>query len=238
MIRSEEGVPPVEMSAVWHLDIKVASCIEMALLLSTMNHTRDLAAALRVFRRSGGALRTTQALALGVHPAALYALRDNGQLIELARGLYRLADAMEARNPDLAIVGARAPDAAVCLISALAFHGITTQIPAAVHLAVPRGAYYRLKLDPLPVQVYRFDPKTFDAGLETHDMGGVRVKVYGAARTVADCFKFRNKIGLDVALEALRLAREQKKVPTRELLQFARLLRVERVLQPYLEALG
>jgi predicted transcriptional regulator of viral defense system len=226
------------MNGIPRADRKVASYREMALLLSIMSPTRDIAAALRVFRRHGGALRTKQALALGVHPATLYELRDNGQLTELTRGFYRLAETMEFQNPDLAIVGARAPDAAVCLISALAFHGITTQIPAVVHLAVPRGSYYRLKLDPLPVQVYRYDPKTFSAGLEPHDIGGFPVKVYSAVRTVADCFKFRNKIGLDVAIEALRLARERKKLSARDLLQYARLLRVEKTLQPYLQALA
>ena len=199
---------------------------------------RDTTAALRAFRRHGGTLRTKKALALGVHPATLYALRDNGQLIALTRGLFRLAETGEPQYPDLALVAARAPSAAVCLISALAFHDITTQVPAVVHLAVPRGRYHQLKLKPLPVRVYRFDPKTFTAGLETHDLGGSRVQIYNPARTVADCFKFRNKIGLDVALEALRLARERKKVSNRELLHYGRLLRVERTLQPYLQVLA
>ena len=203
-----------------------------------MSHSRDFSAALGVFRRHGGTLRTTQALDLGVHPAALYALHDAGELVRLARGLYRLAGAAEFDDPDLAVVGARAPDAAICLTSALAFHRITTQIPAAVHLAVPRGSYSRLKLDPLPVRVYRFDPKTFESGLEVHDVGGLKVNVYSAARTVADCFKFRNKVGLDVALEALRFARERKKLSIRDLMDFARQLRVQRILQPYIEALA
>lgn len=220
------------------LDKKIAICRQLALFLSTMNQTRDIPAALRVFRRHGGALRTSQALALGIHPATLYKLRDSGQVTELARGLYRLADAGEFENPELAVVGARAPGAAVCLISALSFHGITTQIPAVVHLAVPRGSYYKLKLDPLPVQVYRYDPTTFNAGLELHDVGGVRVKVYSAARTVVDVFKFRNKLGLDVALEALRLGRERKKLSNRELMHFARLLRMDRPMRPYVQALA
>jgi predicted transcriptional regulator of viral defense system len=203
-----------------------------------MSQTRDNSAALRAFRRHGGALRTKEALALGIHPATLYQLRDSGKLMELARGLFRLAEARESQNPDLAVVAARAPDAAVCLISALAFHNITTQIPAAVHLAVPRGSYHRFKLDPLPVTIYRFDAKSFEAGLDTHDLGGSKIRIYDPARTVADCFKFRNKIGLDVALEALRLVRERKKASNRELLQFARLLRVEGVMQPYLQALA
>lgn len=200
--------------------------------------SRDITAALQAFRRHKGALRTKDALALGIHPATLYKLRDSGELTELARGLYRLADAKEFRYPDLAVVAVRAPGAAVCLISALAFHNITTQIPAVVHLAVPRGKYHRLNLAPLPVRVYRFDPKTFEAGLETHELDGARIKVYNPARSVVDSFKFRNKVGLDVALEALRLARARKRVSNRELLHYARLLRVERPIRPYLEALA
>ena len=203
-----------------------------------MSQTRNTTAALRTFRRHGGALRTKEALALGIHPATLYDLRDSGRLTELARGLFRLTDAKESESPDLAVVAARAPDAVLCLISALAFHNITTQIPAVIHLAVPRGSYHQLKLSPLPVQVYRFDPKTFTAGIETHDISGSPLKVYSVSRTVADCFKFRNKIGLDVALEALRLARERKKATNRELLHFARALRVEGAMQPYLQALA
>lgn len=210
----------------------------MVLVLSTMNQTRDIPAAIRVFRRHGGTLRTKQALALGIHPATLYKLRDSGQVTELARGFYRLADSEEFEDPDLAVAAARAPDAVVCLISALSYHGITTQVPAVVHLAVPRGNYHALKLDPLPVQVYRFDPKTFSSGIEEHDVGGVKIKIYSAARTVADVFKFRNKLGLDVAVEALRLARERKRIQNRELTHFARLLRVEVPMRPYLQALS
>jgi predicted transcriptional regulator of viral defense system len=198
--------------------------------------TRDLNTALRIFREKGGTLRTRDLIALGVHTDALYALRDSGRVTELGRGLYRLAEISEAEHPDLVEVAARAPNAAVCLISALSYHGITTQIPSSVHLAVPRGSYHRIKLS-IPVTVYRFDPKTFKDGLETHRVGGMPLKVYGIARTVVDCFKFRNKIGLDVALEALRLARQRKRVQNRDLLRYARLLRVEKPMSPYLQAI-
>jgi predicted transcriptional regulator of viral defense system len=198
--------------------------------------TRDLDIALRIFREKGGTLRTRDLIALGVHTDALYALRDSGRVIELGRGLYRLAEIGEAEHPDLAVVAARAPNAAVCLISALSYHGITTQVPSSVHLAVPRGSYHRIKLS-IPVTVYRFDPKTFKDGLETHRIGGMPLKVYGVARTVVDCFKFRNKIGLDVALEALRLARQRKRIQNRDLLRYARLLRVEKPMSPYLQAI-
>lgn len=200
--------------------------------------SRDPELALSTFRQHGGVLRTKQALALGIHPAALYQLRNDGRLAELARGLYRVADEPEASHPDLAVVAARAPNTVVCLISALAFHDLTTQVPAVVHLAVPRGNYHRVNLTPLPVQVYQFDANTFAAGREIHELSGTRIKVYGAARSVVDVFKFRHKIGLDVALEALRLARSRNRVAIKELLHFARLLRVERPMRPYLEALA
>jgi predicted transcriptional regulator of viral defense system len=210
----------------------------MVLLLSRVIYSRDISGALRQFRRHGGTLRTRQALDLGIHPATLYTLRDSGRLVQVARGLYRLADAPEPSNPDLAVVAARAPGAAVCLVSALAFHKIRTQIPPAVYLAVPRGSYFKITLDPLPVRIFRFDAKSFDLGLETHDLGAGRVRVYSPARAVVDCFKFRNKLGLDIAIEALRLAREQKKASVKEIVHFARALRVERVLQPYLLSIG
>lgn len=198
--------------------------------------TRDIDFALRIFREKGGTLRTRDLIELGVHTDALYALRDSGRVIELGRGLYRLGSVSEAEHPDLVEVAARAPNAAVCLISALSYHGITTQIPSSVHLAVPRGSYHRIKLS-IPVTTYRFDSKTFKDGLETHRIGGMPLKVYGVARTVVDCFKFRNKIGLDVALEALRLARQRKGVQNRDLLRYARLLRVEKPMSPYLQAI-
>jgi len=198
--------------------------------------TRDLDTALQAFRHGGGTLRTRDLIALGVHTDALYALRERGQIIELGRGLYRLTEMNEAEHPDLAVVAARAPNAVVCLISALSYHDITTQIPSSVHLAVPRGSYHGIKLS-VPVTVYRFDPKTFQEGIEMHRVGGMPLKIYSVARTVVDCFKFRNKVGLDVALEALQLARQRKRVQNRQLLRYARMLRVDKPMSPYLQAI-
>jgi predicted transcriptional regulator of viral defense system len=207
----------------------------MVLMLSNMTQTRDLQSVLETFRQYGGVLRTGQALIRGIHPAALYSLVESGQLTRLARGLYRLADAQEFSNPDLAIVAARAPDAVVCLISALSFHGITSQVPRAVYLAVSRGRYAGLRLRTPPVKIYRFDAATFDQGVETHWIDGVTIRIYGVARTLVDCFKYRNKLGLDIAIEALRFARERKRISNREILHFARLLRQVQVIGPYLE---
>jgi predicted transcriptional regulator of viral defense system len=199
-----------------------------------MTQTRDLHSVLETFRQHGGVLRTGQALIRGIHPAALYSLVESGQLTRLARGLYRLTDAQEFSNPDLAVVASKAPDAVVCLISALSFHGITTQVPRAVYLAVPRGRYAGLRLRTPPVKIYRFDAATFDQGIESHRIDGVTVRIYGVARTLVDCFKYRNKLGLDVAIEALRFARERKRISNRKILHFARPLRQVRIISPYL----
>jgi predicted transcriptional regulator of viral defense system len=199
-----------------------------------MTQTRDVQTAIDTFRQHGGVMKTSQALLRGIHPAALYRLVENGQLTRLARGLYRLSSIREFSNPDLAVVAAKAPDAVVCLISALAFHEITTQIPRVVHLAVPRGRYAGLRLRTPPVKIYRFDVQTFDQGIEIHRIDGVPVRIYGVARTLVDCFKYRNKLGLDVAIEALRFARDRKRISNREILHFARLLRQDRVMAPYL----
>src|SRR5579863_4347212 len=201
-----------------------------------MSQTRDIETALETFRRHGGVMKTSQALVRGIHPATLYSLVEEGQLMRLARGLYRLASTQEFSNPDLAVVAAKAPDAVVCLISALSFHGITTQVPRVVHLAVPRGRYAGLRMRTPPVTIYRFDAATFEQGIEVHRIDGVPIRIYNVARTIVDCFKYRNKLGLDVAVEALRFARVRMRISNREILPFAHLLRLERVMAPYLES--
>ena len=208
----------------------------MVLILSNMVQTRDIQIALEIFRQHGGVMKTNQALMQGIHPAALYRLLEDGKIMRLARGLYRLTSTQEFSNPDLAVVAAKAPDAVVCLISALSFHGITTQVPRAVYLAVPRGRYAGLRLRTPPVRIYRFDAPTFDHGIEPHAIDGIPVRIYNVARTVVDCFNYRNKLGLDVAIEALRFARARKRISNREILRFAHLLRQDRVMAPYLES--
>jgi len=189
-----------------------------------------------IFKEHGGMLRTSRAIALGVHPRTLYALHEAGRLRRVTRGLYRLAGLPELGNPDLATVAARIPQGVICVVSALAFHEITTQIPHQVDIAVPRGTK-QPRLDFPPTRIFRFSEPMFRAGVETHRVDDVPVRVYGAAKTVADCFKFRNRIGIDVAVEALRLLHARKKASIRELLEYARLCRVERVMKPYLEGL-
>jgi predicted transcriptional regulator of viral defense system len=188
------------------------------------------------FRRGGGVLRTSEALKLGIHPQTLYSLRDEGKLTQLDRGLYTLADAPEPANPDLMIVARRVPKGVVCLLSALAFHEVTTQLPHEVHLALTRGTKTpRLRRPPL--RVFRFSGASFSEGVEKHRTDGVEIHVYSPAKTVADCFKFRNKIGLDVALEALRECWRKKLVTMDALWKYARVCRVANVMRPYLESL-
>lgn len=194
-----------------------------------------LDAALRVFRTHGGMLRTAHALELGIHPETLYRLRDEGEIVEVSRGLFRLASLPPLSQPDLVAVAARIPTGVICLVSALSFHGITTEIPHEVQIALPSGSVRRRVRQP-PTRVFQFSGPSFEEGIETHEIDGVPVRVYGPEKTVADCFRFRNKVGLPVAIEALRLCRERRHASVRVLLEFARIDRVERVMMPYLEA--
>jgi len=188
-----------------------------------------------VFRRQGGALRTADALRAGIHPRTLYAMRDAGLIERLSRGLYRLVGLPELGNPDLVTVSLRVRGSVVCLISALAFHEITTQIPHAVDIALPRGVR-KPKLDYPPIRVFRFAAQAMGAGITTHQIDRTQVRVYSVEKTLADCFKYRNKIGLDTAVEALRLYRERKRLNLDALARYAAIDRVQRVMRPYLEA--
>jgi predicted transcriptional regulator of viral defense system len=194
------------------------------------------AEAAAVFREHGGILRTMEAVGFGVHPRTLYAMRDAGKVEQLGRGLYRLADLPPLGNPDLVAVACRVPRGVICLLSALSVHEITTQIPHEVYLALKRGAEPP-RLEHIPVRVFWFTGKAFTEGIETRELDGIDVRVYGAAKTVADCFKYQNKLGLDVAIEALNLYLREKRGRPHELLHFARLCRVEKVMRPYIETL-
>ena len=190
----------------------------------------------RVFRRRGGTLRTSQALDHGVHPRTLYAMRDAGLLERLDRGLYRLTDLPPLADPDVVIVARKIPKGVVCLISALHFHDITTQIPHKISVAVSRGTEPpRLKYP--PIRLYWFSGEAFTAGVEMHRIDNTTIRVYSAEKTLADCFKYRNKIGMDTVLEGLTLYRDQHKPKPRKLIEYAKTCRVEKVMRPYLEAL-
>jgi predicted transcriptional regulator of viral defense system len=192
--------------------------------------------AAEIFRKHGGVLRTAQALRAGIHPGTLYAMRDSGLLDTVSRGVYRLSGSSPLGNPDLVTVATRIPGGVICLISALSFHDLTTQIPHEVHVALASGAE-EPRLDHPPIRTYRFTGQSFTEGVETHDLDGVGVHIYSPEKTLADCFKFRNRIGLDTAVEAVRSYRERGSIRVDELMRCASICRVKKVIKPYLEAI-
>ena len=196
----------------------------------------SLLKAKRIISQGGGVIRTSDAIRAGIHPRTLYELRDKGVLEVLSRGVYRLTDQEEIVDPDLIIVASRIPRSVICLISALSFHEITTQIPHAIAIALPKGAETPRLLYP-PLSVHRFSKEALKEGVEEHRINGVTVKVFNSEKTLADCFKFRNKIGLDIVLEALKLYRSKGQFNTEKLLKYAKICRVEKVMRPYLEVM-
>jgi predicted transcriptional regulator of viral defense system len=192
--------------------------------------------AVTIFKKHGGILRTAQALRAGIHPSTLYTMRDVGTLEVVSRGVFRLSCSEQIGNPDLVTVATRVPKGVICLISALAYHELTTQIPHEIHLALQRGAEPpRLKYP--PIKIYWFKGPAFTEGVETHRLDGVDIRIYSREKTLADCFKFRNRIGLDTAVEAVRFYRERRSVNVDALMRYASICRVEKVMRPYLKAI-
>jgi predicted transcriptional regulator of viral defense system len=183
-----------------------------------------------------GVVRPRDVEAAGIPREYLLRLMRRGVLERSGRGLYRLADAPVTEHHSLAEVGKRLPHATVCLLSALVFHQITTQNPAEVWIALPPGSRTP-RSNGQRLRVVRFTGPALTEGRQEHRIEGVPVGIYSPAKTVADCFKFRNKIGLDVAIEALRECLRQRKATIREIHRFAKICRVARVMQPYLESL-
>lgn len=190
----------------------------------------------RLCRQNSGVIRTSQVLKAGIHPRDLYALRDGGFLQPVARGLFRLSESPAPGYPDLVTVALKVPAGIVCLISALSFHDITTQIPHEVSLALRHHSERPRLLHP-PIRVYWFSDRAMEEGVETHTLDGIKVHMFSAEKTLADCMKYRNKIGLDVVLEAIKMYRARGRMEIEALMHFARICRVERIMRPYLEIL-
>ncbi|MGD9630657.1 MAG: type IV toxin-antitoxin system AbiEi family antitoxin domain-containing protein [Pyrinomonadaceae bacterium] len=163
-------------------------------------------------------------------------LVDEGKLVRVGRGLYSPANAEFDEKQNLAEIAKVAPNAVICLLSALRFHDLTTQNPFEIWIAI-EGMSRRPSVEFVPLRVLRFSGPSFTAGIDMHKIDGGSVKVYNPAKTIADCFKYRNKIGLDVAMEALRDGWSQKKVTMDELWHYAKVCRVSNVIRPYLESL-
>src|SRR5512136_2125126 len=183
-----------------------------------------------IFSRHGGVLRMSEALYAGIHRRMLYSMLQAGVIERLSRGLYRLADLPPLGNPDLISVSLKIPNGVICLISALAYHEITTQIPHEIYVALERGTEAPRLTHP-PIRIFWFSGQAFTHGIETHKIDGVPVHIYSPEKTIADCFKYRNKIGLDTAIDALKLYPKKKHFKSEEIMQFARVCRVEKVMR-------
>lgn len=199
-------------------------------------HSNRFQRAVSIFKQKGSVLKTAEVLKAGIHRSTLYALVKNGKLERISRGVYRLTDSPSLSNPDLIIVAKRIPKGVICLLSALSFHDITTHIPHEIHIALSFGAE-EPRLEYPPIRTYRFSNTAFTEGIQTHRIDRVEIKVYSPEKTLADCFKFRNTIGLDTAIEALKLYRDRRDMKVDEIMYFATICRVTKIMRPYLEAL-
>jgi predicted transcriptional regulator of viral defense system len=211
----------------------------MSIIVNIYRHiemTGKLQSVIKSAFKTSSILRTRDLEAHGIWRANLRDYVEQGVLTRIDRGLYTLADVEAGENHSLAEVGKRVPQGTVCLLSALRFHGLTTQQPHETWLALD-GKARSPKTDSLALRIVRFTGAALSEGREEHVIEGVPVKIYNPGKTVADCFKFRNKIGLDVALEALRETWRARRCSMSEMMRYARVCRVANVMRPYLESL-
>ncbi|HJX17527.1 MAG TPA: type IV toxin-antitoxin system AbiEi family antitoxin domain-containing protein [Acidiferrobacterales bacterium] len=192
---------------------------------------------IRTLLRRAGTARSRELVAAGIPRSQLSRMVAAGQLKRVGRGLYAMPSYQSGEHGALAAVAKRAPGVLFCLLTALRFHELTTQSPFEVWIAIGNKEHPP-RLDYPPLRTVRFSDSALTAGVEIHQVDGVKVRVTSVAKTVVDCFKFRNKIGLDVALEALREARRAKKASADELWRYAKINRVANVMRPYLEAVA
>lgn len=186
--------------------------------------------------RQHGIVRPRDIEKIGIPREYLLRLHRQGKLHRTRRGMYTLPDATVTERHSYAEVAKQVPEGVLCLLSALAFHDLTTQNPASVWIALGQGARKPALASP-SLKVIRLSGPSLTEGIEQHRVEGVPVRVYSAAKTVADCFKFRNKIGLDVAIEALKDCVRQKRAGVNEIYRYAKICRVSNVIRPYMEAL-
>jgi predicted transcriptional regulator of viral defense system len=192
--------------------------------------------ALEIFKNNNGILRSSEAQKLGINPMTIARMLENGLISKEARGLYRLSDSDIEGDPNLINVAKLVPKAVVCLISALSFHEMTTQIPRKVYIALPRE-YKSPSIEYPPIEIFYLSDKPYKAGIEEHEIGGISVAIYNRAKTVTDCFKFRSKIGEDVATEALKDYLRDENRSIEQLLRYATINRVKKRMEPYIKAL-
>jgi predicted transcriptional regulator of viral defense system len=224
------GISPANCA--WNTEI----CLQSSVSVSKKPHQRSPAEGqLLNLARNLPVLRARDVARQGIHTSTLTRMTRSGALEKVGPGRYRVPKRTRATEQDDLVAATGAiPSSVVCLVSALRFHNVGTQLPAEVWIAVPRGTRVP-RLSAPPIRVVNVSTAVFDLGIEEHRLEGQAVRIYSLARTVADCFRFRNKVGLDVALEALRDAWRSKRLKLDELNRIAKKLRVHRVMQPYLE---
>lgn len=186
--------------------------------------------------RTQGVIRPRDLIARNISTVVLTRMVRNGSLVRVARGLYTLPDRQASEFASFSEVAVKYPNGIICLLSALRFHELGTQSPYEVWLAIPNKARPP-KMEYPPLRIVRYSGAALTEGIETHVIDGVPVRITSIERTVADCFKFRNKIGMDVALESLREAWREKKIAMNELWRFAKVNRVTNSIRPYLESM-
>ncbi len=190
---------------------------------------------LEILRKLNNPFRMKEALDNGLSRYMLYSLKDLGFIERVGRGLYILHDSDSLSQPDLVTVSQKIERGVICLVSALDFHNLTTQIPHRVHIALPKDSRTP-KMDYPPIQVYHFGLASYSSGIDEYKLDGIPIKIYCPEKTLADCFKFRNTIGMDIVLEALKMYQSStKKKNYQKIMEYAKVCRVESIIRPYVE---
>lgn len=194
--------------------------------------------ALEIIKLKNGMIRTSEALAEGISPKTFYTLIENSILTQMKRGLYRLSDLPPLNYPEIVTVSKSYPKAIVCLLSALELHQLTEEIPKKVYIAIPQGTR-EPKIHDIPIESVWLSQHIYRQGIIELNINSTGVKCYSPEKTLADMFKFRNKVGLQTAIDAMRqyLQQPNQKINLEQLAEYARLDRVHRIMQPYIEAL-
>ncbi len=190
----------------------------------------------KVFRKYGCFARTRDILAVGIHRRDIKRIRDKGRIIRVKRGFYRLSEIPVISNQGFIDLACAVPEGVICLLSALSYHELTTFNPSIISMALCRGTR-RPKIEYPPVQFYHFSTKQFEAGIDEIEIKGHRVRIYSPEKTICDCFRYRNKLGLDIAKEGLSEYLKRKDRNLEKLLEYAEICRVKRLLETWINAM-
>lgn len=201
-----------------------------------MNKIRNYSFEIEVFNNNNGILRLTEAMKQGIRHHRIYSMLSEGIITREERGLYSLNKNFNLSSPDFVKISLLIPKAIICLTSALYYYQLTTQIPSVIYIALPNNTRTP-KVKYPPIDVIKLSPKIYSAGIEIHTLDGNQVKFYSPEKTLTDCFKFRSKIGNDIAIEALKDYAKKYNPKVSELIKYAKLNRVEKIIRPYIDTI-